>query len=39
MIGFRDHLVRHPTLEAAYLALVRRGVGRTPPLFLNQLVQ
>jgi hypothetical protein len=39
MIGYRDHLARHPTLEAAYLALVRQGVGRTPPLFLNQAVQ
>jgi hypothetical protein len=38
MIEFRDHLFAHPTLEAAYLALVRKGVGRTPPLFLNQLV-
>ena len=25
-------------LEAAYLDLVRRGVGSTPPLFINQLV-
>lgn len=38
MIAFRDHLLRHRTLEAAYLALARNGVGRTPPLFLNQLV-
>jgi hypothetical protein len=38
MVAFRDHLLRHPTVEAAYLALVRRGVGRTPPLFLNHLV-
>ena len=38
MIAFRDHLLRYPTLEAAYLALVRNGVGSTPPLFLNQLV-
>jgi len=37
MVAFRDRLLRHPTLEAAYLALVREGVGRTPPLFLNQL--
>ena len=37
MIAFRDHLFTHPTLEAAYLALVRKGVGCTPPLFLNQL--
>jgi hypothetical protein len=38
MIAFRDHLLRYPTLEAAYIALVRQGVGHTPPLFLNQLV-
>ncbi len=38
MIGFRDHLLAHPTLEAAYLALARRGAGRMPPLFINQLV-
>jgi hypothetical protein len=38
MIDFRDHLLRHPTLEAAYAAVVRDGAGRTPPLFINQLV-
>src|ERR1700742_3491639 len=38
MIAFRDRLLRHPTLEAAYLALVRDGMGGTPPIFLNQLV-
>jgi hypothetical protein len=38
LIEFRDHLLRHPTLEAAYLALARRGVGSIPPLFLNQMV-
>lgn len=38
ILEFRDHLLKHPTLEAAYLALIRSGVGRTPPLFLNQLV-
>jgi hypothetical protein len=38
MIAFRDRLLRHETLEAAYLDLLRRGVGRTPPLFLDQLV-
>ena len=36
--AFRDHLVGHRTVEAAYLDLVRRGVGNTPPLFINQLV-
>jgi hypothetical protein len=38
VIAFRDHLLRHPTLEAAYLALLRDGTGQTPPLFVNQLV-
>jgi hypothetical protein len=38
MIAFRDHLLRHKTLEAAYVALVRAGMGRTPPIFINQLV-
>jgi hypothetical protein len=38
MLAFRDHLIRHRTIEAAYVALVRQGVGRTPLLFLNQLV-
>jgi hypothetical protein len=37
MIAFRDHLVRHPTVEAAYANLVRRNL-HFPPLFLNQLV-
>lgn len=38
MCAFRDHLVRHRTLEAAYLDLVQGDVGETPPLFLDQLV-
>src|SRR6266852_2635693 len=38
MVAFRDHLTSHRTVEAAYLDLVRRGVGNTPPLFINQLV-
>ena len=38
MIAFRDLLLRRKTLEAAYLDLVRRGVGKTPPLFIAQLV-
>jgi hypothetical protein len=37
MIAFRDHLMRHKTLEAAYAELMRRGPGATPHLFLNQL--
>jgi Family of unknown function (DUF6352) len=38
LIAFRDHLLHHPTLEAAYIALARRSVGAIPPLFLNQMV-
>lgn len=38
MVAFRDHLLRHGTLEAAYLDLMLHGVGGTPPLFLDQLV-
>jgi hypothetical protein len=38
MCVFRDYLVRHRTLEAAYLDLVQGDVGETPPLFLDQLV-
>jgi hypothetical protein len=37
MVDFRDRLVRHKTLEAAYSDLVLNGVGSTPPLFMNQL--
>jgi len=38
VISFRDRLLAHPTLEAAYLALIREGAGHTPPIFVNQLV-
>jgi Family of unknown function (DUF6352) len=38
MVAFRDRLVGHRTVEAAYLDLVRRGMGATPPLFVHQLV-
>jgi hypothetical protein len=38
MLSFRDHLLRHATLEGAYAALVRGNAARTPVLFLNQLV-
>ncbi|WP_050421069.1 DUF6352 family protein [Bradyrhizobium tropiciagri] len=38
VLAFRDLLLREPTLEAAYLALVRSGSINLPPLFLNQLV-
>jgi len=38
LIAFRDHMLRHKTLEAAYADLVRRSLGHTPPLFISQLV-
>jgi hypothetical protein len=38
MISWRDHLVRHTTLEAAYLSIVRHG-RKFPHIFLDQLVQ
>ena len=38
MIGWRDRLIAHRTIGAAYLDLVRRGTGNTPSLFLDQLV-
>jgi hypothetical protein len=38
LVAFRDHLAAHPTMESAYLSLARGGMGRTPPLFVNQLV-
>jgi len=38
LIAFRDHLIRHKTLEAAYAELVKQGLKDTPQLFVNQLV-
>lgn len=38
LVAFRDCLLAAPTLEAAYLSLVRASRVSTPPLFLNQLV-
>lgn len=38
VLAFRDLLLRHTTLEAAYLASVRSGANDLPPLFVNQLV-
>jgi Family of unknown function (DUF6352) len=37
VLAFRDLLLRHPTLEAAYLGLIRSGSINLPPLFVNQL--
>jgi len=37
-LSFRDRLLAAPTLQAAYVRMIRDGVGGIPPLFLNQLV-
>jgi hypothetical protein len=37
-LAFRDTLLAAPTIEAAYLRLVRGDLSRTPPLFMTQLV-
>ncbi len=39
MLAFRDRLMAAPTLEAAYLTLVRGDMSGTPHLFVNQLAQ
>jgi Family of unknown function (DUF6352) len=38
MIGWRDHLVKHRTLEAAYLDIVMHNI-RFPQIFVGQLTQ
>lgn len=38
VLAFRDLMLRHPTLEAAYLAALRSPSYDLPPLFINQLV-
>jgi len=38
LVDFRDRLLRHKTLEAAFIELARNGFGATPPLFVSQLV-
>jgi Family of unknown function (DUF6352) len=38
MMAWRDHLVKHRSLEAAYLEIIRRNI-KFPHLFIGQLVQ
>ena len=38
VLRLRERLLAWPTMEAAYLDLVRTGVRGIPPLFLDQLV-
>ncbi|MBU2190722.1 MAG: hypothetical protein KJ796_04830 [Alphaproteobacteria bacterium] len=38
LLGYRDHLLKHGSLEAGYLALFSPGAPRVPPVFIEQLV-
>jgi hypothetical protein len=38
MIAWRDHLVKHPTLEAAYLEIIGRNI-KFPHILVGQLTQ
>lgn len=38
LLGFRDRLLAHPTVEAAYQTLFRGDAGPLPPMFVDQLV-
>jgi hypothetical protein len=38
-ISFRQRLLEAPSLEAAYVGMIRKGVSGLPPLFLDQLAQ
>ena len=37
-LAFRDRLIAAPSIEAAYLQLIRGDLTRIPPLFVTQLV-
>ncbi|WP_157014753.1 DUF6352 family protein [Mesorhizobium xinjiangense] len=37
LLAYRDHLVGHGSVEAAYLALFRPGAPQVPPVFIEQL--
>lgn len=38
-LAFRDRMLAHDTLEAAFVAMIRQGVAGVPPLFIEQLIQ
>ncbi len=38
ILGYRDHLTRHGTLEAAYVGLFDKDAITIPPVFIDQLV-
>ncbi len=38
LIGFRDRLLAHRTIEASYLAIIKQDTVTVPPIFMAQLV-
>ena len=38
LVSFRDHLLHHKTLEAAYIGNLHRGLGAITPLFIHELM-
>ncbi|MEJ8474133.1 DUF6352 family protein [Roseibium algae] len=38
VLAFRDHLMAHKTVEAAYAALFKEGAITIPPVFIGQMV-
>jgi hypothetical protein len=38
LIGFRDLLLAHRTIEASYLAIIKQDTVTVPPIFMAQLV-
>ncbi len=38
VLRFRDHLVEHGSLEAAYMALFKKDIINIPPMFIDQMV-
>lgn len=38
VLGYRDHLLKHGSIEAGYLALFQPGAPQVPPVFIEQMV-
>ena len=38
LLGFRDRLLAHRTIEASYLAIIKQDTVTVPPIFMAQLV-
>jgi len=38
VLGYRDHLLKHGSIEAGYLTLFQPGAPQVPPVFIEQMV-